>query len=756
MRIDLRFSSRGDLLWVAATILVALGIVWTWAARYNYVPCISDCGETFIAQLYARNFRLFGFDFGLVEDHATSPSAAAHPYYYTHNVNIGGLYYVLLELVGVSSFPAKQFFVLLIFGAGLFYAYAAVAWHTKSRLAAYCVLIAACLDFAFFLAFGVHALRVWTWLALFGLLLHIGRFAGTDQPWRIVDSAAILILSAIAFGIGYELWIMSVGVAVATHYFFSKEPLASRVHVRRLGLLLLLLFVPFVLRQLHIAAVLGFQYWSRDFYYTFAAKIPFAIHIFGRPTPELIEQFYRSHNVMLPPTDPVQSVEVFTQSLLALIVGLVHGILPQAGLLTMVISALLFTAALVLAIRAKTRPAALAEHRRLAADGFDIIAAAKLLSALSVGIGLGCLVMPKMVVPFYFALGMPLLGAFLAMAKGFSVALLITIVRAGLTRGPLRRVAFAMLTFLVVDHGLVQAANIRAVKPMDTSWVPAVAARPNATFAVSFIAPVVAGFTSNWAVGIRSGREWEMLEAVATGIPPFQKDDDLFWFGERDAEQFDWQYLKPDYWLYFPIDRRTPFVSAEPECRKDYLSAIVASWISAFAVSRNSVVLYSELPAKARPASAVTVKLKLNHAVQARSVSFSLNGKTPLPASFNCISHLAVGELQLPGAVPPGGLEVTALVSTDASSDLVRINLGKIELSPAAGSPPAAEVPRLQPSIQQVLFRFPKLPVAEARVSENPWDGFVLLDLRQLHASQSSATNVECAKDRISNSVCPR
>jgi hypothetical protein len=748
---DQRLLKRAHVLLVLATITLTLSVTWIWGGRHNYIPCISDCGETFIAQLYARNFQLFGFGFGLVEDHATSPSAAAHPYYYTHNVNIGGLYYVLLEALGVGSFPAKQFFVLLIFGVGLFYAYAAVALHTKSRVAAYCVLVAACLDFAFFLAFGLHALRVWTWLALFGLLLHVGRFAQVNWPPRLVDSAAILILSAIAFGIGYEFWIMSICVAIATHCFFSEAPLASREHAKRLGLLLLFLFVPFALRQLHIAAVLGIEYWAKDFYYTFAAKIPFATYIFDRPTPEMIEQFYRSHNVMLPPTEAIHSVGEFTQSLLALIVALVHGTLPQAGLLTMVLTGLMAITAVVFAVIAKARRQTGPNFW----DGIHFVGSAKLLAALSVGIGLGCLVMPRMVVHFYFALGMPLLGSVIAVAKGLFVALLVAIIRADLTREASRRLALAMLAFLVVDHGLVQAANVRAARPMDTSWIPTVSARPAATYAVSFIAPVVGGFTSNWAVGIKAGREWEMLEAASRGIPPFQKDD-LFWFGERDAEELNWEYLKPDYWLYFPIDRRAPFLSAEPECRKDYLSALFSSLISDFAVSKNTITSYWDLPARARPASRITVKLKLKPMIQARGVSFSLDGKTFTPASFNCISNLAIGELQLPDEHEPTALEVIAVVSTDGRPEPISINLGKIELSSTAHRLAPAHIPRLQPSVKQILSDFPKLRVEHSRVTDNPWEGFVLIDLGHLHGKRSSAMNGDCPEDRTAGALCAR
>ena len=89
---------------------------------------------------------------------------------------------------------------------------------------------------------------------------------------------------------------------------------------------------------------------------------------------------------------------------------------------------------------------------------------------------------------------------------------------------------------------------MRAAKPMDTSWLSVIQERPKATYAVSFIAPAVAGFTENWAVGIAPGREREMLEAISINQPPFTLPD-LLWFGERDVAPDGTPYLRPDYWL---------------------------------------------------------------------------------------------------------------------------------------------------------------------------------------------------------------
>ena len=723
---DRRYQALQYLL-VLATIAVTLTAVWLWAARHNYIPCISDCGETFIAQLYARNFRLFGFEFGLVEDHATSPSIDAHPYHYTHNVNIGGLYYVLLELLGANSFVAKQFFVLLIFGLGLSYAYAAVAVHTKSRLAGYCVLVAACLDFGFFLGFALHALRVWTWLALFGLLLHVGRFAEAEVAVKRRDVAGVLAISAIAFGIGYEFWIISVCVALATFYFFTRVPSTSWPCIRRLGLLLLLLLTPFVLRQFHILAVLGTDYWAKDFFYTFGAKIPFAGRFLALPPPAVVDQFYQAHNIMRPPTAPIDSVGQFKESLLSLKLAFIHVILPLAGLLGVVLTTVAAVAAVVIALIGKARP-------RHSGTGIDLSGAAKLLAALSVGLGVGCLVMLRMVVPFYFAMGMPLLGALVVLAKGMVVGALIGAAkqRKGEPAWAPRWVALPALLFLAADHGLIQAANVRASRPMDTSWIPVVSARPNATYAVTFIAPVVAGFTSNWTVGIKTGREREMLETISKGGAPFQRSD-LFWFGERDAEAIAWAYLKPDYWLYFPIDRRASFFSIEPECRADYLSRLLGLDQRETSTSQGVVRSSWIQPNHARPGATILVGLKLRSNIPVQEVSFSVDGKTFAEGSVNCITNFAIAQLRLPEAPREVRQTVVARISLRHRAQPVIVGVGEVRIDPSAVQAPPPYLPRPQPSIAEVLSAYPALPIRDRRVDENPWQGYVLIDLRAIH-----------------------
>lgn len=244
-----------------------------------------------------------------------------------------------------------------------------------------------------------------------------------------------------------------------------------------------------------------------------------------------------------------------------------------------------------------------------------------------------------------------------------------------------------------------------------------------------------------------------MFDAASRNVPPFRRDD-LFWFGERDADELDWQYLKPDYWLYFPTDRRAPFLSAEPDCRKDYLSAFLGRLVGSLALSSNGIAADWELPGRARPASSVTVRLKLKPTVQAEGVTFLVGGKVATHASFNCISNVAVSQIRLPEE--PGDLEVAALVSTAVGAEPIRIGLGRIELSPTADGTAAADVPRVQPTVKEVLSHFPKLRIERFRVTENPWDGFVLIDLRHIHGKRGPGTYAECLEDRTAGAACAK
>lgn len=734
-------------------ITLTLAGVWWWASQYNYIPCISDCGETFISQLYARNYRLFGLAYGLVEDHATSPLAAAHPYYYTHNVNIGGLFYTVLEMVGIHSFWAKQFCVLLVFGIGLLYIYLSVAYHCRSDFIAFFVLLTACSDFGFFLSFSMHALRVWSWLAIFGLLLHVGRFAHEIRNPKWIDIAGIIVFGSIAFGVGYEFWILCSGIALAILFFCCPTPLRSAVAIKGLSVLCGVLIIPFILRQIHIAAVLGIHYWMTDFFYTFVIKVPFAGLVFHIPSIQEIDQYYQSLNIVRPPSVPTQSLGHIKQT-----VGQVYNafstvIVPTAGLLSvLLVFAVITVATLFVYWNRVTRRGRIGTAGMRApktdlisgggAHGYsqvtkllqgplnvDFNRLTSLITGLSIGMGAGCLIMLRMVVPVYIVMAMPLLGAVFVLCKGSALGVLgmLALNRWQSSGRAWWPACFAIL--MVADHAVVQVENARAAKPMDTSWISAVARRPQATYAVSFIAPVVAGFTANWAVGIKTGEEGTLVRRINAGEPPFAKKD-LFWFGERDADKRNWIYLRPDYWLYFLTDRRIQFYAIEPECRKDYLSRFLSPFTGRLRFTDNVIASSGINPNRLRPGDQSIVEMIFRRGTEIESVNIMLSGKTHAKASYNCITNGAVAEINLSPYTVPGSYPVSVSVKLADRGRVLNIPLGVLEVDSSAPPVLPQNLPRPQPTTASILSEYPNLKIAEKRQTENPWEGFLLIDLR--------------------------
>jgi hypothetical protein len=122
---------------------------------------------------------------------------------------------------------------------------------------------------------------------------------------------------------------------------------------------------------------------------------------------------------------------------------------------------------------------------------------------------------------------------------------------------------------LVTDHAIVQAGDWNTRPAVDVSWIGAVQARADSTFAVSWIPGAVAPFSGRWVVGVQPGAERRILERVRTGRPPFEADD-FFLVGRRDLEAHRVLYGYPDYWLYFPTDRMGGR-AALTACREDYL-----------------------------------------------------------------------------------------------------------------------------------------------------------------------------------------
>lgn len=724
-----RSPSMLPIVLITATLL-GIGV---WAAQENFLPCIADCGETFISQFYVRNYRWFGLEHGMIEDHATSPDPSAHPYYYTHNVNIGGLSFVLLEMLGFRPFWAKQLVILLVFGAGLFYLYRCATYHSRSPLLGLSALMLACSDYAFFLRFGMHALRAWSWLAMFGLLFHVGRLARAPEDGRRANVIAILLLASIAFGVGYEFWLCCVFISLFALVFCRASPGSSRQFLVTLVVLTAALGAPFVLRQAHIIAVMGWDFWVRDFYFTVVIKVPLVNAILPFPSVAEVESFYASNHILRPPTWPLRWHEV--KIFLGDAGNSWRVIIPAAGLVGSTAAGLVCGGSILwLTGRELHRLRNWLGGRgpMVSSDlvaGVDLLGTARMMAALTLGILVGSAVTLQVIVPIYLHIGFPLIGGLFALAKGLLLAVAIGAARPALGRRSRARTfgALVIALFVIIDHAVVQVDNARASLPMETSWISAVAARPHATFAVSYIAPSVAAFTQNWAVGIAPYAETKVLGRLREGKPPFQRNDFL-WFGERDAEEKDWVYLQPDYWLYFVVDRKVPYYDPLPECRQDYLTKLLSLLrrpSSLPTIGRS----WSE-PASVRAGGAPMVfTVEFLNGADVVSVELAIEDVVVGQAPMNCLTAQAVVESSIPEHIAPGR-HVPELRLTRSDGSTTKIRAGEIVVDPAAPLVPSVRSPRRQPTVAEVLQNNPRLNVAESDPLRPPWRGYILIDLR--------------------------
>lgn len=110
------------------------------ARHTKYITCTIECGETFLAHEDARQFENVGLRFALIENLGSADT----PRLYTHNVNLGGIYFQLLTALGIRDVATKQLLVLPIFALGLLYIFLASRLVSGDPLLAIIVLLLFC------------------------------------------------------------------------------------------------------------------------------------------------------------------------------------------------------------------------------------------------------------------------------------------------------------------------------------------------------------------------------------------------------------------------------------------------------------------------------------------------------------------------------------------------------------------------------------------------------------------------------------
>ena len=731
---------------LAALTFVLLVTVWQALRASSYFTlCYVDCGEVFISELQVRNLDLFGIQFGLLENQATSPDLRDHPFLYTHNVNLGSLVALLLRGLGVSSFESRQAAVLGVFALGLCVAYIAVRRLSQSRLTALCCLILLGSSTAVF-NYALHGLRAWHITATFGSVWLVALFLedGPVLTWTII--AAVTAVAVAAFGIGYEFWVMHL-VVMGVSWLLTWGVLAFHGrggHGRRLwtiGMAILAVNAAvFVVRQLHVLATLGVDFWSTDFYYSFVIKIPGMSYLLRLPPPAEIANFYSSFHILRPPANPVTSANLpYMLDLLRTHFG--FSVVPKLGLLTLLLVAGFFALA---ALRSAKTLIGGAKSTVASASSVSVFSRyAVAVSGLVAGSLLGGTAFLQMWIDHYVAHFHPLLIFPCVLVTGYVVAHLLRVALSAKAERKTGMAAAAITMALVVllSHAVVQIENQRNSFSIDVSWIKELRLRASASFAISYLGAAAAFATRGPTLEVMPAFVNASLPRLDRNQSPFTSEM-VALFTERGAREDPTRYLRPDFWLYFPSDRRTDSWARRPVCRFDWLTRTLVLPL----VEPATVTLVPQK--QSNPAQRGTV-LPLSARVsdnrrEVEEFKLLLDGVAIGDSLYNCVFGTLVAGIPI-AQTTTSGRHVISIVAKLKDGRAVSAGAIEIEVSDRGtaethnsaqvGSIDMLAVSMPQPSVAEILRRYPYLPVAVSRPGISRDDGFVIFDLHRVQTT---------------------
>jgi hypothetical protein len=719
-----------------AVIGVALLVVWINGARQWFVPCAADCGETFDAIQYAAKYRLYGFRYGLVQDMSTSAEPERFPLFYTHNVNVGGIGFAVLEALGVTPLWAKQLVTLLGFGAGLAYVFRATAYHTRSAMVGALVVACFAADYHHVLSFGLNALRAWHWLAIFGLLFHAARYV-RESATRVRDRVAILLLAGLSFGIGYDFWVVCLAISLLMSVAAAPGRCFAAGRWRTAGWIGVAFGLPVLLRQVQIAAVLGPAFWAADLYYSAVIKVSLLSRILPLPGMEEVDRLYERVDVLRPPAVPAQSVGEVLETFLDMARW---EAVPTLGALAtaLAVGVVGLGVALTAATCLMSSRALVSVLARIGLRGWNrrvIVGGSRLVTALALGAAAGLAVFAPLSFHIYLKHEFPLVAGPVLTAKGFVLAWAAWQVSSSRRHWLWRMGPVIVAAVLVIDHAIVQAEDWSTRSAVDVSWIGAVQARADSTFAVSWIPGAVAAFSGHWVVGVQPGTERRILDRARTVRPPFDAND-FFLVGRRDLATHQAVYRYPDYWLYFPTDRKSS-TEALTDCREDYLMRTLRRPFQRLFRKPPRTALNGLWPERVRPGGVVSIvgHVEVNGASVERVELVGADGRV-IPLGYDCRRGLFMGTYSAPKGSQSGLLAHRVWIVL-ADGHRSAGPFAYVTVDSEASKPRLAplRVPWPQPKVDELIEQDPGLPVAEVG------SGYVLFDLRPQPGRSSFPAN---------------
>ncbi len=525
-------------LWLAVAIIVAAGLyIWSAGRENNFLLCDMECGETLLAVRAADQFAQSGVQYGLLEN----LGSVTDPSLYTHSVNIGSLTFVGLEAIGIHSFSSKILLPLAAYSLGLLYVFFAVRKAAGSPSAALIALFLFAITYWGMGAFALNALRAWHLLAFFMIMFHCGSLARFGPKKR--DFAGLLIGAILAFGCGYDYWVICacVAICVAAVNFprlWSRESLIVLTGVAgSFG-------IPFVLRQVQIIYAMGLEYWLTDIKYSIAIKIPYATWVIAIPSLTKIDSWYRSQHVIRPPASPSNSALQMFETFAAMVQQIT---IPRWGWLAVL---LLMATALVGGlglIYSKDRRA-----------GPSLVLCTRVIFPVIVGLAIGVAALAPFTLHVYFKHEFPLIGFPILLAKAAALSALVTLIG---SRSPkVKAAAFLAAFAILADHALVAYNNTRYGLYPNFGWASFMRTHPEAKYDLC-------AFTGLDPNSVPALKKILGIDAISSSVrqPPC----------ERTAIQR-LRNGKVDYVIYQPATMVVDFDAVVPTCRaRDWLSRLL-------------------------------------------------------------------------------------------------------------------------------------------------------------------------------------
>jgi hypothetical protein len=529
---------------ISITLIVLAAHSWS----TELLNCDMECGETLLSIHAAEQFEAHGIDNGLLENLGTYEN----PLIYTHNVNIGTLSFVLLQALGVSA-RFKLLFPLAIYGLGLYYVYLTVLRIGESQLAALITLVVFATTYWGLGAFAVNPLRAWHLLALFATIFHT---FGLTQTRSSHDITGLVISALAAFGCGYDYWVIC--GAVSAFVALANLPSLTRTHLMRTGTTIAAAFVlPFLLRQIQIAVVMGPAYWLQDLIYSVAIKVPYFYLVIKIPSLDEIDAYYHAHHVLRPPAQPGNNAAQMFNTFRHLVTSVT---VPRWGWISL---ATLFVT-LIFPLLPNAKKTWLGNF------------SSRLIVPLTLGAIVGILLFAPFSLHVYFKHEFPLLAFLILTAKGATIYFAARFVLK--EENARRAIAGAVIVLLIFDAAMVHWNNTKNGPALNFGWTHVSREHPDEQVALS---------TYQFPHGLMS---------VANSY--FGIDENRV----RYVRHTDIASTKERYFVYQPTDRFVDFDSPQPHCEwTGWLHALVG-WKREFQPGKSCIYGFTLPPdAKSQP-----------------------------------------------------------------------------------------------------------------------------------------------------------